>query len=480
MTQKTNNNLQYRIDALGYSMPMEIRGRISGMTGLTVEVCDFAAPVGAQCHITTRHGPVMPAEVIGFRGEVAVLMPLAEMIGIACGDWVTCLQARAFVPVGPNLLGRVINGCGEPIDGKGPLLCQTRRPVVAESLQPLSRVRIDAPIGTGIRALDAMMTCGQGQRMGIFSGPGVGKSILLGMIARYTSADVNVIGLVGERGREVREFIEKDLGSEGLARSVVVVSTSDEPAPIRIRAAFIATTIAEYFRDRNKNVLLLMDSITRVAMAQRQIGLALGEPPATRGFTPSVFALLPKLLERSGRSQNGSITGFYAVLVEGDDLNEPISDAIRGILDGHLWLSRDLANRGHYPAIDILQSISRVMPDIIDQQHSQAAQLIVQLTAVYRDIEDLVNIGAYAIGTNPEYDLALRARPVINEFLQQKIAEGIGLDQAISTLKKLAAQIADTSNAEKTNTKTTRFPNNANHSPGRQVSAGLKKTMAGT
>jgi len=443
MPEKTDNeSLRIRRDVIDNTLALEIHGRISGLTGLTVEVSDFAAPVGAQCEIVTRSGPAIPAEVIGFRGEVAVLMPLAEMAGIACGDWVVCLGARAMVPVGEHLLGRVINGAGEPIDGKGPLLCQTQRSVFADALSPLERRRINTPISTGIRVIDAMTTCGCGQRIGIFSGPGVGKSVLLGMIGRYTSADVNVIGLVGERGREVQEFIEKDLGPEGLARSVVVVSVSHEPAPLRVRAGFVATTIAEYFRDQSKDVLLLMDSVTRIAMAQRQIGLALGEPPATRGYTPSVFALLPRLLERCGRSLRGSITGFYTVLVEGDDLSEPVSDALRGVLDGHLWLSRDLANRGHYPAVDILESISRVMPDVVDEAHLQFARMVTHLTAVYRDIEDLVNIGAYAEGTNPEYDLAVRSRAEINQFLQQLIKDRFSFEQAKHDLKMLVERIA--------------------------------------
>jgi len=437
-----SEHLKLRLDSIGNALSLELRGRIAGLTGLTVEVRDLAAPVGAQCEIITRNGMTIPAEVIGFRGEVAVLMPLADMTGIACGDWVVCRQARPTVLVGDRLLGRVMNGAGDPIDGAGPLLCQMRRSVVAESLHPLRRARISTPLGTGIRALDAMLTCGRGQRLGIFSGPGVGKSVLLGMIGRYTSADVIVIGLVGERGREVREFIEKDLGPEGLARSVVVVSIANEPAPLRVRAGFVASTIAEYFRDRGKNVLLLMDSVTRIAMAQRQIGLALGEPPATRGYTPSVFALLPTLLERCGCGLSGSITGFYTVLVEGDDLSEPVSDALRGVLDGHLWLSRDLANRGHYPALDILESISRVMPDVVDEEHIQAARLIRHLTAVYRNIEDLVNIGAYAEGTNPEYDLAVRSQAPINRFLQQAINEGFAFEQSQQVLKDLAREIA--------------------------------------
>ncbi|MBI9017100.1 MAG: FliI/YscN family ATPase [Phycisphaerae bacterium] len=427
------------------SMPMKISGTITSLTGLTVEVRDFAAPVGALCQITTRNGDTIKAELIGFRGEMSVMMTLEEMTGISVGDKVICLKPHTEVPVGPELLGRVIDGQGHPIDDKGPLMCQVRRATEAETLKPLQRGRIDTPISTGVRAVDSVLTCGCGQRMGIFAGPGVGKSVLLGMIARYTSADVNVIGLIGERGREVREFIERDLGPEGMAKSIVVVSTSDEPAPLRVKAGFVATTIAEYFRDQGKDVLLLMDSATRIAMAQRQIGLAMGEPPATKGYTPSVFAILPKLLERSGKSLKGSITGFYTVLVEGDDLTEPIADAMRSILDGHLALSRKLANRGHYPAVDVLESISRVMPEVTDENQRQAARMVTRLMAIYRDIEDLVNIGAYAPGTNIEYDLAVQSKNLIDDFLRQQISESVNFNQAKEALTQLDAAIMELS-----------------------------------
>lgn len=424
---------------------MVLRGTVAGMTGLTVEAVDFPAPVAGQCVIRCRSGFEVPAEVIGFHRDRAVLMPLGDMEGIACGDPVECLAAHATVPVGDHLLGRTINAYGDPIDEQGSLMCQVRLPLNGARVQPLRRARIQQPIGTGLRVLDALLTCGCGQRLGIFSGPGVGKSVLLGMIARYTSADVTVIGLIGERGREVREFIEKDLGPEGLKKSVVVVSTSDEPAPIRVRAGFVATTVAEYFRNQGKNVLLLMDSVTRVAMAQRQIGLAMGEPPATKGYTPSVFSLLPRLAERCGCNDRGTITGFYTVLVEGDDFTEPVSDTMRGILDGHISLSRDLANRGHYPAINVLDSISRVMSDIVDQEHLQAARDLTRLVAIYRDIEDLVNIGAYAPGANPEHDLAVQSISVINQFLQQGMKESISFAQASAMLKQLVKAIRDVS-----------------------------------
>lgn len=441
---KNDDNLAYRLASVKRAQSLEIRGRISGMTGLTVEAQGFVAPVGAKCLIMTRQGDGIPAEVIGFRGGTSIIMPLAEMVGITRGDSVVCLSPQAAVPIGDQLLGRVVDGHGRAIDDLGQLLCQTTRPIVTGRLGALDRVRIDQPVGTGIVCVDTMMTCGAGQRLGIFSGPGVGKSVLLGMIARNTAADVCVIGLVGERGREVREFIDKDLGPEGLARSVVVVSTSDEPAPLRVQAGFVAASIAEYFRDRGKNVLLLVDSVTRIAMAQRQIGLALGEPPATKGYTPSVFGLLPKLIERCGKTEKGSITGFYTVLVEGDDLAEPISDAMRGLLDGHIWLSRSLANRGHYPAIDMLESISRVMVDVVDKEHLVAARKITRLISIYRDIEDLVNIGAYATGTNSQYDLAIRANEPINDFMRQEISERFTFEQSVARLKKLADSLNET------------------------------------
>jgi len=441
MLTENIDHKEQRLAAVERTLAPEINGRVAALVGLTVEVHDFAVPVGAQCEIITRNGVIIPAQTIGFRRDISVLMPLAEMMGIARGDRVRCRQTQVTVPVGEELLGRVINADALPLDGKGPLLCQIRRPVDAAPIPALHRVRIDEPIGTGIRAIDALTTCGRGQRLGIFSGPGIGKSILLGMIARYTNADVTVIALVGERGREVREFIEKDLGPEGLRHAVVVVSTSDEPAPLRCRAGFVASTMAEYFRDQGKDVLLLMDSVTRIALAQRQIGLAMGEPPATKGYTPSVFALLPQLVERCGRTQKGSITGFYTVLVEGDDLSEPISDAMRSILDGHLWLSRGLANRGHYPAIDVLESISRVMPEVTSENHVLMARDITRLVALYRDVEDLVNIGAYAAGTSSEIDLAVKSQPSINQFLQQGINEKVTFPQAYEELKNLLETI---------------------------------------
>jgi flagellum-specific ATP synthase len=472
---KKPDNTEPRLAAIERTLSFEVQGRITGLTGLTVAVNDFTVPVGAQCEIITRNEKVIPAEAIGFCQNHTVLMPLADMTGIARGDQVRCRRAQASVPTGASLLGRVINGSGEPIDGKGPLLCQTRRDVTCRRMEPLHRTRIDKPIGTGIRTIDALFTCGRGQRLGIFSGPGVGKSVLLGMIARYTSADVTVIALVGERGREVREFIEKDLGPDGLQHSVVIASTSDEPAPVRVRAGFVAATVAEYFRDAGKDVLLLMDSVTRIAMAQRQIGLAVNEPPATKGYTPSVFALLPSLVERSGKTQSGSITGFYTVLVEGDDLSEPISDAMRGILDGHIWLSRDLANRNHYPAIDPLESISRIMPDVADDIQIQQAREVTRLIAMYRDIEDLVNIGAYAAGSSAELDLAVNSQAVINQFLQQGIREQVTFEEAVQSLHELYNQI------QQTTAGTNGIPQeNADKSSSpAQSTVGLERMMAG-
>jgi FliI/YscN family ATPase len=339
------------------------------------------------------------------------------------------------------LLGRVLNGFGQPIDGKGPLHLSECRRIDNKGVDPLLRRNIREPIGTSVRAVDGLLTCGLGQRMGIFSGPGVGKSTLLSQIARHTSADVSVVALIGERGREVQEFLENSLGEEGLKRCVVVVSTSDDAPSLRVRAAKVACTVAEYFRDLGLHVLLMMDSLTRMAQAQRQIGLAAGEPPATKGFPPSVFALLPEILERAGKTERGSITGFYTVLVEGDDFNEPIPDAVKGITDGHLWLSRHLANRGHFPAIDVLQSISRVRGDVTDKAHQAAARRVMALTALYHDIEDLINIGAYVPGKNADNDLAKEARPKIVDYLKQDWQSPAKLEQSKKQLTDLVAWI---------------------------------------
>jgi flagellum-specific ATP synthase len=422
-------------------LPQKVSGRVAQMRGLTIAAEDLPVPVGATCVIAPRSGKSVRAEVIGFANSLALLMPLDEGLGVAPGDPVTCVRAHQSIAVGGSMMGRVVNAMAEPIDGGPPITAEAFYPLHRLAPPAMQRRRIDEVISTGIRSIDGMITVGSGQRLGIFAGTGVGKSVLLGMVARYTSADVTVVGLVGERGREVQDFIVKDLGPEGLKRCVLVVSTSDESAAMRVRAGFAATAIAEFFRDRGLNVLLMMDSVTRVAMAQRQIGLAAGEPPATKGYTPSVFALLPRLLERSGRVRSGSITGFYSVLVEGDDLMDPICDAVRGIVDGHMVLARSLANRGHWPAVSVLDSLSRLMIDLVDENHYAAAQEVRRLMAVWQDIEDLVNIGAYAAGTNPEYDLAIVARPWIAEYLQQKIAEASGLEDARKRLFEVVERI---------------------------------------
>lgn len=417
-----------------------LTGTISRVSGLTVYVRDFPATIGSLCTIRTRSGDMVPGEVIGFDQQQTLVMPFDELSGIACGDKVNFDGQSSQVPVGDNLLGRVVDGMIRPIDDRGPLRTTGCYDLSRPAPRATERPRIVDPLGTGVAAIDALLTCGRGQRLGIFSGPGVGKSILLGMIARYTAADVIVIALVGERGKEVADFLSRDLGEEGLARSVVVVSTSDQSPALRVRASMAATSVAEYFRDQGKDVLLLMDSLTRLAMAQRQIGLAAGEPPATKGYTPSVFAMLPKLLERSGRNRKGSITGFYSVLVEGDDMTEPVSDTVRGILDGHVTLDRQLAQKGHFPAISILESVSRVMTDVVDDEHNQAARLIKRLTAIYQSIEDLVNIGAYAQGSNVEYDLAVKMYPRIEQFLRQDMHRGVEFGQARQMVCSLAAQ----------------------------------------
>ena len=368
---------------------------------------------------------------LAFKNGRVLLMPLESIQGRGPGCRILSLGHKAGIGVGRRLLGRVINGLGNPIDNKGPIALEEEYPIYAEPINPLDRGRIREPMDLGIRSMNALFSCGKGQRMGIFAGSGVGKSVLMGMIARNTKADVNVIGLIGERGREVREFLEKNLGAEGLARSVVVVAASDMHPLIRMRAAYVATAISEYFRDQGKDVLLMVDSLTRFAMAQREIGLSVGEPPTTKGYTPSVFSLLPKLLERSGIVEGvGSITGLYTILVEGDDFNEPISDAARSILDGHISLSRALANKNHYPAVDVLQSISRVMIDIVDAEHKSKAGELANILATYKKAEDIINIGAYVNGSNPAIDRAVRMVDRVNAFLQQKIDEKIDFKQA--------------------------------------------------
>jgi flagellum-specific ATP synthase len=422
--------------------PIRTNGKVTEIIGLVVEGTGPAASIGDLCCILPTDSPSpITAEVVGFRKGRVLLMPLQTTQGLSPGCKIVSLGRKAGVNVGQSLLGRVIDGLGNPIDNKESLDCERDYPIYADPINPLARGRISMPMDLGIRALDGVLTCGKGQRMGIFSGSGVGKSILLGMMARNTDADVNVIGLIGERGREVREFLEKNLGKEGLERSVVVVAGSDTHPLIRMRAAYVATSISEYFRDQGKNVLLMVDSLTRFAMAQREIGLSVGEPPAAKGYTPSVFSLLPKLLERSGIMEGGgSITGLYTILVEGDDFNEPIADAARSILDGHVVLTRELASKNHYPAIDVLHSISRVMIDIVNDEHKQMARRIVQILATYKKAEDLINIGAYVRGSNPEIDYAISMIDRINGFLKQDIYEKIDFRQTIDQMRILFSE----------------------------------------
>jgi len=423
-------------------MPTELVGSVVRTAGMTVSVADFPAPVGALAEIRRQTGPPLAAEVIGFRDELTVLYPFRELVGVRRGNRVRLTRTSRWLRVGNELLGRVIDAQGKAVDGKAEPALSDRTSFRRQPPHPCDRPRIRAALTTGIRAIDGLLTCGKGQRMGVFSASGVGKSVLLGMMARHTDADVIVICLVGERGREVNEFIERELGPAGLARSVVVVATSNEPALVRVHAASTATAIAEYFRDQGKDVLLLMDSLTRFALAQREIGLAAGEPPTTRGYPPSVFALMPQLVERTGRSPQGSITAFYAVLVEADDPNEPISDAVRGLLDGHVWLSRKLASRGHYPAIDVLESLSRLMPDVTSDEHRQAAVTIRQLLAAYRDHEDLISIGAYRRGANPTVDVAVDMQEPIHGYLCQRVEERSTAEESSGSLLRLKREAA--------------------------------------
>jgi flagellum-specific ATP synthase len=418
---------------------IRVHGKVSEIVGLVVVGHGPVASIGDICGIYQGGADTpLPAEVVGFKNGKVLLMPLHSLQGLGPGCKIVSLGRKASVNVGKNLLGRVIDGLGNPIDDKGPIECECEYPIYADPINPLKRGRIAEPLDLGVRALNGILSCGKGQRMGIFSGSGVGKSVLLGMIARNTEADVNVIGLIGERGREVREFLEKNLGKEGLARSVVVVAGSDMHPLIRMRAAYVATSISEYFRDLGKEVLLMVDSLTRFAMAQREIGLSVGEPPATKGYTPSVFSLLPKLLERSGSLEgSGSITGLYTVLVESDDFNEPISDSARSILDGHVFLTRELANKNHYPAIDVLQSVSRVMLDIVDERHRQMAGDIVDILATYKKAEDLINIGAYVNGSNPAIDYAIRMVDRVKGFLKQDMNEKINFHQTKLQMESL-------------------------------------------
>ncbi|GIP36811.1 EscN/YscN/HrcN family type III secretion system ATPase [Paenibacillus sp. J31TS4] len=412
------------LEVLSQIDPVPVFGKVTQVIGLTVEAEGPEASIGDVCYIyPPKSDKPLPAEVVGFRGNKVILMPLGDLQSIGPGCDVISTGKPLEIQVGHELLGKVLDGTGKPLDGSELPMRMARYSTNNAPSNPLTRPRVLEPISVGVRCLDGLLTMGKGQRVGIFAGSGVGKSTLMGMIARNTKADVNVIGLIGERGREVLDFIERDLGPEGLARSVVVVATSDQPALIRIKGAQIATSIAEYFRDKGLDVMLMMDSVTRYAMAQREVGLAIGEPPATRGYTPSVFANLPRLLERSGTGPKGSITAFYTVLVDGDDMNEPIADAVRGILDGHIVLDRKLANRGHFPAIDVLASVSRCMKEIVPPEQSEAANFLKRMLATYRSSEDLINLGAYQLGSNPEIDQALQHIGSIQEYAMQRTDE---------------------------------------------------------
>lgn len=462
-------------DALARVQPVRIVGTVAALRGLTVLVDDLPVPIGSLVSIRSGDGSGAPgsyAEVVGFTREHAILMLLGQTTGIRPGDRVTCEEVTQTAPVGPRLLGRVVDGLARPIDDKGPVHDTVHLPISPEPIRALRRRRITQPLYTGVRAIDLMTTLGRGQRMGVFAGPGVGKSTLLGTIAKRTSADVNVIALIGERGREVKDFIEHSLGPEGLARSVVIVATSDESPLLRLRAAKLACTAAEYFRGRGLDVLLMMDSITRFAQAQRQVGLSVGEPPATKGYTPSVFANMALLLERAGALESdaiakergdaemttstpslrhsvtssraaGSITGLYTILVEGDDMTEPISDAARGILDGHIILSRKLAQKSHYPAIDVLDSVSRVQNDVVTAEHGAARRQWSKLLATYREVEDLVQIGAYARGSNPDADVAIDYNRTINEVLRQAGDDATPFEKSLSTMLRISKESND-------------------------------------
>jgi flagellum-specific ATP synthase len=411
-------------------------GIVTECRGLLIESQGPQSSIGEICRINLGNGNKVLAEAVGFRNNRLLLMPLGDLGGIGPGISITATGMPYMVKAGPGLLGRVLDGFGNPMDGKGPLITTDTLPLTGEKINPLKRKRISEPLWTQIRAIDGAITIGKGQRIGIFSGSGVGKSIALGMIARKVIADVNVIALIGERGREVREFLENDLGEEGLQRSVVVTVTSDNPAILKLQGAKVAITLAEYYRAQGLDVVFMMDSMTRVAMAQREVGLSAGEPPTSKGYTPSVFALMPQLLERAGASDKGTITGIYTVLVEGDDTNEPVSDVLRSILDGHIILSRKLANHGHYPAIDILQSISRVQKDVIDQKHRKMVTDLIDIYATYIDAEDLINIGAYVKGSNPRIDRAINRIDRINSFLRQDMNEFSLPEDTLTLLEK--------------------------------------------
>ncbi|MBU0479832.1 MAG: FliI/YscN family ATPase [Proteobacteria bacterium] len=432
-------NLALPIQEAGRVVLESVRGRVSQVIGMVIESDGPGIPVGSICEVDVyRGGGKVRAEVVGFKGDKVLLMPLGEMRGVEPGSLINLIGDQAEVPVSEAFLGRVIDGFGNPMDGKGPIHSEVTYPLYAAPLNPMERERILEPVDVGVRAINGLLTLGKGQRIGILAGSGVGKSTLLGMIARHTAADISVIALIGERGRELKDFIERDLGKEGLARSVVVVATSDQPPLVRMRGAYLAMAISEYFRDLNRDVILMMDSVTRFAMSSREVGLAIGEPPTSRGYTPSVFSQLPKLLERAGSCQGkGSITGIYTVLVEGDDMNEPIADAVRSIVDGHILLSRDLASHGHYPAIEVLGSVSRCMTDVVSAAQVESAHGFLDLLATYRRSEDLINIGAYAAGSNPKIDRAIGKIDSLNRYLRQRVEEKVTFADSVQPLKAL-------------------------------------------
>lgn len=429
-------NFEYLMDRISDCNYTYCEGVVKNVIGLTIEVQGITAFVGEVCKIYNMSNESIFCEVVGFRDKDVILMPLGELVGISPGCRVVPTGSPLNVKCSEELFGKVLDGLGNPLNGEE-ITKYTTYPLNSPPPDPLKRRRITKVLPTGVRAIDGFLTCGEGQRVGIFAGSGVGKSTTLGMLAREAKADINVIALIGERGREVRDFLEKDLGVDGMKKSIIVCATSDQPALVRLKGAFTATAIAEYFRDQGKKVILMMDSVTRFAMAQREVGLAIGEPPATKGYTPSVFAMLPKLMERSGMSDKGSITAFYTVLVDGDDFNEPIADAVRGILDGHIVLSRNLAAKNHFPAIDILASISRLMSEIAEPDHKQVASLARDLMATYKDSEDLINIGAYVKGSSKKIDNAIQYNDNINSYLVQGMKEATEFNKSVDILKNM-------------------------------------------
>ncbi len=444
MTNKKPQNFAPFLSLLQGTQPLSLEGRVTKVVGLVIEGDGPAAAVGEICQIYPNNDmPPVEAEVVGFREGIIQLMPVGIMSGLTPGNRIVATGRPAMVEVGPQLLGRVLDGLGRLIDGKGPIEVEGRYPVQARPGNPLERDRITKPLDVGLKAINGLLTVGQGQRVGIFAGSGVGKSTLLGMMARQMETEVNVIAMIGERGREVLDFIEKDLGPEGMARSVIVAATSEQPALVRMRGAYVGTAIAEYFRDLGYNVVLMMDSATRYAFAAREVGLSIGEPATTRGYTPSVFAQLPLLLERAGAWPHGSITGLYTVLVDGDDMNEPVADAMRSILDGHIVLRRDLAAKNHYPAIDVLSSISRLMTELVDREQLTAAGRFKDVLAVYSKNEDMINLGAYQRGANPEIDRAIELYPSFMNFLKQPFSEGISLAQSREMLLRLTSSVSE-------------------------------------